>query len=50
LQGERKNPADRGPKALNRRGRNREEAVTGDIVAEAVNDVNRIFGFSSPGL
>jgi hypothetical protein len=26
LQGERKNPADRGPKALNRRGRDREEA------------------------
>jgi hypothetical protein len=49
LQGERKNPADRNPKVLNRRGRNREEAVTGDIVAEGVNDVNRIFGFFFDG-
>jgi hypothetical protein len=45
LQGERKNPADRNPKALNRRGRNREEAITVNIVAVSVNDVNKIFDF-----
>jgi hypothetical protein len=49
LQDERKNPADRGPKALNRRGRNREEANTNDMVANGANNVNKIFGFFSPG-
>jgi hypothetical protein len=48
LQGERKNPADRDPKALNRRGRNREEAITPAIVAERANPVNKIFGFFAP--